>query len=411
MKSISTMNFFCKINKQLIIFLSIVFQYAFLYASKPINPSDSLVKNSIEISLLTFSPGDGVENVWGHTGVRVKDIDRGIDEVYNYGTYKFDEPNFLLKFLRGKLKYSLSTDNFDLVQRYYSYYQRGIYEQKLNLTSEEAEKIFSALQTNAKEENRYYLYDFFFDNCSTRPNEIIEKNLSSPLHYNYVEKMTFRELLELQIHGREWLMFGIDLIIGNIADRQTDVRQSSFLPEKLKENFRNISKSASGDGNPAKKLVYEEKFLTNFDRPEIKNYLIFSPLAIFTLLFVLELLIFYFSYLRRKIMFAWYDKLWLGLALAGGMVITFLWFMTDHKATKDNWNYLILNPLYLILLFKKSKLRYWISYTLTIVLLAFLIFHRILPQDFNIATIPLAGILILKTSKYSIFEKLFDKAD
>ena len=134
-------------------------------------------------------------------------------------------------------------------------------------------------------------------------------------------------------------------------------------------------------------------------------------MAIFTLLFVLELLIFYFSYLRRKIMFAWYDKLWLGLALAGGMVITFLWFMTDHKATKDNWNYLILNPLYLILLFKKSKLRYWISYTLTIVLLAFLIFHRILPQDFNIATIPLAGILILKTSKYSIFEKLFDKAD
>ena len=50
-------------------------------------------------------------------------------------------------------------------------------EQVLNLTSEEKLALNQALEENYQPENRVYRYNYFYDNCSTRPRDILERSI------------------------------------------------------------------------------------------------------------------------------------------------------------------------------------------------------------------------------------------
>jgi len=67
----------------------------------------------IRISLLTCTPGEELYSTFGHSGIRLYDSSRAINDhpdiVFNYGTFDFDDPNFYIKFIRGKLLYFVST--------------------------------------------------------------------------------------------------------------------------------------------------------------------------------------------------------------------------------------------------------------------------------------------------------------
>lgn len=362
--------------------------------------------DSVRISLLTFGKGNSVADVWGHTGIRVLNADNGTDLVYNYGTYDFNQPNFLLKFLRGKLKYSLSFNDFDQTIRFYTYYHRDVFEQVLNLDSLEKLKVLELLEKNYLPENRFYLYDFFYDNCSTRPLSIITNSLQSKLKFTeYQERKTFRQYLDEEINDRPWLDFGIDLILGMNADKCPDQFQKSFLPLNLKSE---LSKSQILKAGQSESFVIEEKTIAAFDQVNKRFPLLLKPAGIFTFLFAIEILIFGFLYFKSPKSFIVYDKIWFAIALLAGLIITFLWFFTDHTATLNNFNYMVFNPLYLFLFFKNVKLKYWISIVLSILLLIVLLGFAILPQEFNMAVLPIAGLLLLKTVKLGFFHKYFN---
>lgn len=362
--------------------------------------------DSIKISLLTFGKGNSVADVWGHTGIRVKNAEKGSDLVYNYGTYDFKQPNFLLKFLRGKLKYSLSFNDFDQMVRFYTYYHRDVFEQVLNLDSLEKMKLMELLEKNYLPDNRYYLYDFFYDNCSTRPLSIITNSLQSELILaENPENKTFRQYLDEEIKDKPWLDFGIDLILGMNADKYPDKFQKSFLPLNLKSE---LSKSQVLKEGQSESFVLEDKTIATFDHLLSSFPMMLKPAGIFTFLFVIEILIFGFLFFRSPKLFLVYDKIWFTIALIAGLIITFLWFFTDHTATKSNLNYLVFNPLYLFLFFKNVKLRYWVSVVLSGSLLIVLLGFAILPQEFNLAVLPIAGLLLLKTVKLGFFHKYFN---
>jgi hypothetical protein len=361
--------------------------------------------DSVRISLLTFGKGNSVADVWGHTGIRVLNADKGTDLVYNYGTYDFNQPNFLLKFLRGKLKYSLSFNDFDQTIRFYTYYHRDVFEQVLNLDSLETLKVLELLEKNYFPENRFYLYDFFYDNCSTRPLSIITNSLQSKLIFTeYQDRKTFRQYLDEEINDRPWLDFGIDLILGMNADKYPDQFQKSFLPLNLKSE---LSKSQILKAGQSESFVIEEKTIATFDQVNKSFPLLLKPAGIFTFLFVIEILIFGFLYFKSPKSFIVYDKIWFAIAFIASLIITFLWFFTDHTATLNNLNYLVFNPLYLFLFFKNVKLKYWISIVLSILLLIVLLGFAILPQELNMAVLPIAGLLLLKIVKLSFFHRYF----
>lgn len=385
--------------------IALMFQTRFSYQQDLNVNGISPLSEEAGISLLTFGKGESIADVWGHTGIRILDPVNGIDQVYNYGTYDFDQPGFLIKFLRGRLEYSLSRNSFESTIRYYTYHSRDTYEQQLDLEFDEKIQLYKLLEENFRPENRYYLYDFFFDNCSTRPQLIIEKSLEGILVMPDPEHpKTFRQFLDEEISDRRWLDLGIDLVIGSKSDRIPDPRQRAFLPLNLKDDFSSAIIVQEGQ---KRKLVVDEGFIAEFG-PKSKNLPFFlHPAGVFTGLFILELTIFAFFFFSNRKIFLLYDRMWFLAAFAGGLLISFLWFFTDHQATKSNWNFAVLNPLYLLMFLRNTKLWYYSANLISMLLFGFLVSYAFLPQQFNPALMPLTGILLLKTAKYGIFRKHF----
>ena len=47
-----------------------------------------------EISIITVGPGDILYEAFGHSAIRVSDPVIGMDNIFNYGLFDFNQPNF-----------------------------------------------------------------------------------------------------------------------------------------------------------------------------------------------------------------------------------------------------------------------------------------------------------------------------
>ena len=135
-----------------------------------------------KFSLLTCAPGEKIYELFGHTAIRYVEGD-SIDLVFNYGMFNFNSPNFIYRFVKGETDYELGIDVYRSFE--YSYRRRGsaVYEQKLNLTPDETIMLLHSLLENYKPENRVYRYNYFYDNCTTRAKDMIEKAISGTVEF------------------------------------------------------------------------------------------------------------------------------------------------------------------------------------------------------------------------------------
>ena len=172
--------------------LFLIFYFLLLISSSSFAQNNSC---HLRISLLTCGPGEELYSTFGHSAVRVTDSASNEDIVYNYGTFSFDEPGFYTKFVRGKLMYYLSTQDFISFKQDYEKEKRSMTEQVLNLSCNEKSKMAKLLMQNLMGENKFYKYDFFFDNCTTRLRDLLEKSADSNVHYGSVVNTptTFRQ--------------------------------------------------------------------------------------------------------------------------------------------------------------------------------------------------------------------------
>jgi hypothetical protein len=193
------------------------------------------------ISLLTCTPGEELYSTFGHTAIRVTDSNSVNDIVFNYGTFNFEDPAFYTKFVRGKLLYYLSAEKFEDFKDYYRASGRGITEQILNLDAAEKIAITEALYENVKPENSAYKYDFFFDNCTTRPRDMLVKYKKNPPAFKWVmpEGTRFRQAIHLYLdqNHKDWSKLGIDLLLGAPTDAIMTATQSQFLPDNLMKSL------------------------------------------------------------------------------------------------------------------------------------------------------------------------------
>ena len=350
------------------------------------------LSDSASISILTVRQGDSVDNAFGHTAVWVVDPITKKSEIYNFGIFDFNEPGFLMKFLRGKLLYSLGINSKKGFFNNYDNQKRTILEQKLNLNTQQRNQIYLSLRENYKKENRKYLYDFFFDNCSTRPRDLLYNNLPN-LSEADPEKptKTFRHLIDEYVYARPWMDFGIDLIIGKKADKIASVQDQMYLPEY----FYNKLNELSIDGIP---LVRSSEIVLDYEEETLRRKKGFwlSPVLVFGLLLFLELLLF-IKY-RNKAKSKWlkfYDRLWYTVAGISSLIILFMWFGTDHIATGDNLNVLWLNPLFLVLIFVRSR---WVQIFLSFSLVAALVVAGTV-QQIHIASIIIVCLMLIKLTR------------
>lgn len=157
-----------------------------------------VLSDSARISLITVDPGAETYSMFGHSALRVFDPANRLDRCYNYGTFDFDQPNFLLKFCRGKLLYFLDIESYRGFEYGNLSDRRAMHEQWLNLQPARKQRLFELLTVNARAENRSYKYDFFYDNCATRIRDIVQESYLYEFAYDSSQLSlgtTMRQLL------------------------------------------------------------------------------------------------------------------------------------------------------------------------------------------------------------------------
>lgn len=340
--------------KKSIFLLTIAFfflYHTFLPAQRPVR-----LTPEAEISLLTCSPGNELYSVFGHSAIRVRDPLLGLDMVFNYGTFDFSDPNFYTNFVRGKLNYILSVTNFQNFVFEYMFEERWVWEQQMNITAGEKQYLFDSLLINARPENKYYLYDFFFDNCATRIRDIFVEAIDREIVFDYQHLdrgQSFRELLMPYLTQKPWARLGINLALGLPADRKATPWDYMFLPDHMMTVFEHAEFSSGNRSTPF--TPGSGVILEGVDLPEA--FLPSAPLWIFLLILLFSIVVANIN-LRTKRFAWWYDRILFGLAGLLGLLIAFLWFATDHQVTVWNLNILWAHPFHLIIIFFFSEKRY-----------------------------------------------------
>lgn len=344
-------------------------------------------------------------STFGHSAIRVVDSVNHTDNIYNYGTFNFDEPDFYTKFVRGKLSFYLSIDDFDSFMSEYREENRGVIEQVLNLTCSEKQNILMLINLNLMPGNRFYKYNWTFDNCTTRLRDLVEKAADTSIHFGNIlhSKKTFRDLIYVYLNknDKQWSKLGIDILLGRPTDAVITPKQVMFLPDYLMKAFDSTEIDS-------RHLVKEKIVLINQYLPLKGTTWYTNPAFVFTCFFVLIVFLsFLNSNLIKKILIA-FDGFLFFITGILGFLLLFMWFGTDHLMCRDNFNLLWAWPTNSIAAFyihsrKRPGTRYFMIYAVfNLVLLASWFF---LPQHMNPALIPIIATLIFRSLLYISKEK------
>lgn len=351
-----------------------------------------------QVSLLTISPAEELYSTFGHSAIRITDPENGIDQNYNYGSFDFEADWFYLKFLRGTLPYQISSYDFSREFYYWTspdYQGRGVIQQILNLNLAQKQKVYELLEENLKPANRNYAYRFFFDNCSTRLQDILDAATDNRISYNKTlhADSTYRQWIDVYAkeNNKLWSDFAMDIAIGVPSDAVTDWDGALFLPYNLKDALETASIQTDSTIQP---LVLRESILA--ERSIYNPVETITPIIFFSLIFLLVLYL-----TRREIKIGRYNK-WLDKTLFTitgfcGLVFCLLWFATDHGVTNQNFNILWGLPLVLVAVWKTGNFTKKVFLLQLIAGLLLIVGWPFIPQGLNPAIVPIIGSVIIRS--------------
>lgn len=324
-----------------------------------IQATAQLKTDSMEMSLLTCAPHEEIYSLYGHTALRCHDLRSGRDMVFNWGIFNFKTPNFAGRFVFGLTDYELGVGDFNAFCAYYRRWGSSVTEQVLDLTDDEKQKILAALDKNMQPENRIYRYNYFYDNCSTRPRDVIEQCLNGKILYSERQDYTptYREMVHDCVSHHRWAMLGNDLLLGLKADLKTTRAEQEFLPANLLYDFDHAQIHAS-DGS-YRPLVKDRRMPVmpgvQVRTPDFP----LSPIACALTLLAVSLAIAAIEWKKRKTYRLWDVLLMIPTGVAG--CILFVMLFSQHPCTTLNLQLLLFNPLPLYYLYAMARGRrtYW----------------------------------------------------
>ncbi|GAA4120754.1 DUF4105 domain-containing protein [Flavobacterium chungbukense] len=312
-----------------------------------------------KISVLTCGLGNETYSYFGHTGLRVSDPGNNFDVVYNYGTFDFRTPNFVLKFAKGDLQYFATVHSYADFYNEYTYEKRSIFEQDLLIPQDLKQKLFDELNAVLASEERYYTYKFIDKNCTSMVVDVINKSLGQTVITKKEDTdKTYRSILFPYFDGHFYDQLGTSIIFGTKVDQ---MGTRIFLPFELK--------------NSLDKTTFQNKLLAGKSKT-LLEFTKETPTSwwnnIYTYLFILLFVIFAKSKGVDKIFF-------LILSLIGIFFVV-MGFYSFHQELAMNYNVLLFSPLLLVLiLFSVLKNKLWtyrfslINFVLLVIYFLFLI--------------------------------------
>ena len=305
---------------------------------------------NLEVSLVTYGPGDVYWERFGHDALELRDTASGEAINFNYGVFDFNEKNFFLNFARGRMHYLMDAEYTQEEESYYVQVGRSITRQRLALTPAQAAALRDFLFWNLRPENAGYNYDYYKDNCTTRVRDALDKALGGIIKAHLVAQpggMTYRQQTDRLMSAQPWLMLLLDLGLGPYADQPLDAWQESFLPYELQDNLRGI-RVPDGHGG-TQPLVQDEQLLSpnHVAVPPAQTPDLRLPLGAAGLIFALLLVL---TARRWRTGFALLGTLYLVAAGLVGLLLLALWTLTSHRSAWANANLLLFSPLAFLLL-------------------------------------------------------------
>ena len=312
----------------------------------------------IVVTLITFGIGEQVWERFGHNALWVHDARTGSDIAYNWGLFDFEQPGFLQRFLTGDTKYWMAGENAPAMLDAYRRIGRPITLQRLALSDQQATQLADFLRWNAREENKYYRYDYFRDNCSTRLRDALDLVLhgaikratsGTPLLTSYR-----RESVRLT-EGDAPVQAGIDIALGRPADAPLSEWDTFFIPMQLRDGLRGIQ--VMDEQGAPRPLVADERTIAplasapHVVEAEVSPRLAPRYLAVGLVLALVISVLRVMAVSRRS--FAWALALvgasWSLLCGVLGLLVLMAWLATRHVFWSWNENLLLLTPLSLVL--------------------------------------------------------------
>lgn len=362
------------------------------------------LSDSARVALVTILPGRALYAAFGHSALRVVDPARGIDWLFNYGTFDFSDPLFIPKFIYGQLDYFLSVSDYARSVRFYRDVEgRPILEQWLTLTPAQRDTLVAFLMWNARPENRTYRYHFLFDNCSTRIRDVLEGTLGTALRFTYpAPSTTFRRLLDTYVADRPLLQLGFYLLLGQPIDRQPTAREAMFLPLELQRAFDQAQVHHDTAWVPL--VVRTDTVFWPADHrplpppawpwPTLVGWLLFAAGAVATGV----------TWKRSCRLVTRLDAVLFGVVGLIGLLLLLLWVATLHTVMDWNWNLLWAWPLHLVVAVRLWRYQlparwerlYLLGTGLLTLLLALGWFYW--PQALHPALQPIALLLVVRTA-------------
>lgn len=350
-----------------------------------------------EVRLLTCTPGKELYSSFGHTAIRIIDPQNEIDYVFNYGIFDPEIEHFYYRFVKGETDYQLGLVSYKHFKYAYTTGGRIIFEQTLALDSLGKQRIYDALWENYRPENRSYRYNFVFDNCATRPYQLIHNNMDGVLvNMQFAErKDTYRQIIAHYTNPDSWIFFAIDLIFGKNADQEMTPEQRMFLPEELMIYMAGADVYKGKQVTPA----VETQVIGLFQTPICSPWT--SPKWVFVLLLFIFATVSLAQTFRKRYSFFMDACLYFVVGILG-LIMFYLAFFSVHPLVNHNYNLLLINPLFLILFvltcFKQG--RKWltaIQFPMLIVVAIVLFIRCIIPQQTNYFFLFTAVVVLLRT--------------
>ncbi|MEO7071948.1 MAG: DUF4105 domain-containing protein [Rhodanobacter sp.] len=304
---------------------------------------------NLEVSLITYGPGETYWERFGHDAIEVRDAQSGEAVNFNYGVFDFEQRGFLLNFARGHMRYLMDAAPSALDESLYTDAGRSVTRQRLALNAAQAAALRDFLLWNLRPENAPYAYDYYADNCTTRVRDALDAALGGVLHAQLAARpggMTFRQQTARMMQAQPWLMLVLDLGLGPYADQPLDAWRESFLPDVLQANLRHVQ--IVDDSGQQQPLILSEALVTGGriqaapTAPDLRLPLALAGLGLAGLLV-----------LARRAWLPGYLALGSVYLLAAGLVgliLLALWTLTAHHSAWANANLLLFNPLAWLLL-------------------------------------------------------------
>lgn len=300
-----------------------------------------------EVQVLTFGPGDHPFSRFGHNAVAVIDPATQRGRVYNFGTFSFNSPNLISDFLEGRLRYWVSVTRLEDTLASYRRQNRTIFAQRLALRDDERRQLLEALRVAALPENKFYRYDYYQDNCSTRVRDILDRVFDGALSRQAARpaQLSWREHTSRLTEPSLGVYLGLNVALAGGVDTPQTRWEEMFLPEVLRQELSSLE-------HDGRRVVAEETVLFRAKRPTVperpaqrEGWMLLTGL-------LLSLVLYGLSRYRARV--RWLGYPWWLLLTALSLVSSFLggvfwlfWLGTDHEIAHANEN-LFLFPVWML---------------------------------------------------------------